>query len=251
VPGRSAWDAELRQLAMCLHGSAVLVPLRRKPDTSSKSDQIVGELPRVWAFHADDYQACGDEWLLNETERGRARGFWRSGDRARFVAGHVALRRLLGAYLSVPPKTVDLIRLPCPLCGAPHGRPAVAGNSIHFSISYAASLILIALARVPIGVDVEARVAPRIAGELGPLLHPREAAELHEQVGTEQAQAFTQAWTRKEAYLKGLGTGLARDPSADYLGATAGAPTDPAGWAVSDLVLEPGYAGAIAWATPQ
>ena len=52
-------------------------------------------------------------------------------------------------------------------------------------------------------------------------------------------------WTRKEAYLKGIGTGLARGVAADYLGATGLAPL-PAGWSVLDVPVPDGHAAAAA-----
>jgi 4'-phosphopantetheinyl transferase len=52
-------------------------------------------------------------------------------------------------------------------------------------------------------------------------------------------------WTRKEAYLKGLGTGLGRDLALDYLG-TAAPELRPPDWHVADLPMPPGHAAAFA-----
>lgn len=54
-------------------------------------------------------------------------------------------------------------RDPCTGCGAPHGRPVLPGNPLAFSLSYGAGRVLIALARTPVGVDIEALVRPSAA----------------------------------------------------------------------------------------
>jgi 4'-phosphopantetheinyl transferase len=57
-------------------------------------------------------------------------------------------------------------------------------------------------------------------------------------------------WTRKEAYLKGLGIGLGRDLRLDHVGASARGPRQVPGWAIADVAVEPGYAAAVAVAVP-
>jgi 4'-phosphopantetheinyl transferase len=116
---------------------------------------------------------------------------------------------------------------------------------LEFSLSHTPGQVLVAIADVPVGVDVERHADDPVS--LSRLLHPRETAEI---VGTsdpeEAALRFTRAWSRTEAYLKGIGIGLGRDPHLDYLG------TDPApgrtleGWIVRDVVVPDGYGAALA-----
>lgn len=69
----------------------------------------------------------------------------------------------------------------------------------------------VALARGPVGVDVE--VVDRSAEVPWNVLHPREAAFLRGLAPADLAPAFARLWTLKEAYAKALGSGFTRDPA--------------------------------------
>lgn len=187
--------------------------------------------------------------LLDAAERERLGKLRREPDRRQYAVAHVALRLVLGARLGQAPEAVELVREVCPTCGGPHGRPAVAGGRPHFSLSHSGDLVLIALAPRPVGVDVEQVPTAEAAVELAGALHPREAAELAELLPAAAPMAFGRAWARKEAFLKGLGTGLSRGPALDYVG-TGARPVAPApDWTLHDVAVPDGYAAAIALAT--
>lgn len=140
-------------------------------------------------------------------------------DRWTYAAGHVALRRLLGARLGLAPQAVRFTRRPCAGCGGPHGRPEVAGGGdVRFSLSHSGDFALIAIATEPVGVDIERVPAAETADSVSEVLHPYEAAELAALPADLRPAAVTRAWTRKEAYLKGTGAGLSRSTTLDYLG---------------------------------
>ncbi|MEU6478167.1 4'-phosphopantetheinyl transferase superfamily protein [Streptomyces sp. NPDC047017] len=208
--------------------------------------------PALWLVRTDRFRAVAARaaaTVLDAEERRRAAAFRRAEDRETYVAGHVGLRTLLGAYLELPPGDVPLERRPCSFCGQPHGRPVVRGNPVHFSLSHTAGLCLLAFATAPVGVDIEGVPALAVAAEAGTALHPREIAELDRCDAVERPAAFARVWARKEAYLKGLGTGLGRAPSLDYLGTAPDAATAPPGWTVDDVTVDQGYTAAVAVAT--
>ncbi|WP_328380536.1 4'-phosphopantetheinyl transferase superfamily protein (plasmid) [Streptomyces sp. NBC_00440] len=207
------------------------------------------EQPQLWRVETSAFRPVVDLWadtVLDDGEKARATAFRKSGDRATYQAAHTALRFLLGAYLGTEPRDVPLERLPCSSCPLPHGRPVVRGNRVHFSLSHCDGICLLAFAAAPVGVDVEKVFSPAVADEVGPILHPREAAELRAYSGPDRAVAFARVWTRKEAYLKGLGTGLGRDPSLDYLGCAPEGPVSPPGWTAHDVSAGEGHAAALA-----
>ncbi|HWI43637.1 MAG TPA: 4'-phosphopantetheinyl transferase superfamily protein [Nocardioides sp.] len=215
-------------------------------DPPARADSGVGL--GVWYVETEQVREeeleVGRAWL-DEHERQQASSYVRAELRRAYVIGHAAARLLLGAATSTPPEKVVWGRHPCPSCGEPHGRPRAEGASVEFSLSHTPGAVLIAVADVPVGVDVERHADDPV--RLASLLHPRETAEVLDCSDRgEAAVRFTRAWSRTEAYLKGIGIGLGRDPHLDYLG------TDPApgrtlgGWTVRDVTAPEGYGAALA-----
>ncbi|MGR8007215.1 4'-phosphopantetheinyl transferase family protein [Streptomyces hypolithicus] len=210
-----------------------------------------GAAPVLWSVDADRQGDVAERLaggVLDDGEKERAAGFRREADRRCYVAAHVALRTVLGACLGMEAGAVRLHREPCPSCGAPHGRPATADGPVHFSLSHSGSVALLACARVPVGVDVEAVPRPGVAADIAGELHPAEVAELAAMPENERPDAFARAWARKEAYLKGLGTGLSRGLARDYVGTAVAWAGRPAGWRIGDVTAPAGFAAAVAFA---
>ncbi|MGV9693201.1 4'-phosphopantetheinyl transferase family protein [Streptomyces sp. NPDC003444] len=217
---------------------------------------------RLDLWLVDRFQGDGavvpDRSDLDAGELRRAAAYRRPADALQYTAAHVALRRLLGRYLEVPPGALRFIREPCPGCGGPHGRPAlrggtvrrgpvaagaVPGGAVHFSLSHSGGLVLVGVAARPVGVDVQALPRAATVEVCAAALHPAERAELAALTGVGRRELFARLWVRKEAYLKALGTGLCRSPGVDYVGARE--ELSPAGRAVLDVPCpEPHFAAA-------
>ncbi|OCC09071.1 4'-phosphopantetheinyl transferase superfamily protein [Streptomyces sp. PTY087I2] len=199
--------------------------------------------PRLWLVRLAAGAAEPDPMaLLDAEERSRATAFRSPLDRAHYMASHIALRRILGAHLGRAPEDVQLARADCPVCDAGHGRPVVAGSSLQFSLSRRAGYCLIALARTAVGADLEVHPAVEVADEIATTLHPREQALVELAPPDRRAAVFARIWARKEAYLKGLGTGLAMGAAHDYVGEGAVVPD----WRFYDVAAPAGLAAALA-----
>ncbi|WP_350271162.1 4'-phosphopantetheinyl transferase superfamily protein [Brevibacterium sp. CBA3109] len=159
---------------------------------------------------------------------------------ATWAAGRVILRHVLGTHLDRDPADID-IRLDSA------GKPRV--EECEFSVTRARRLVLVAVADDPIGIDLEAVPEHAVAAEAMSLLHPKEQSELEQVPKSELATDFVRVWARKEAFLKALSTGLARDPGMDYIGAAASPNSPHPDVEIFDLEsgLPEGYHAAIAF----
>ncbi len=190
--------------------------------------------------------------ILSPEESARMVAFARQEDRDRFLCARSALRRILSRYLGIAP--VD-IRLAASENGKPCLRQSPVGRgNPEFNLSHSGTWAVIAVGDGPVGVDVEALRSDfewlRIAKEFFPA---RTVAEILACPPELRPQAFFLAWTRLEAYLKGLGIGLAKG-AAGYLSEmdtlitssiTVG--TAGNGWQIRNLDLGAGHALALAW----
>lgn len=77
----------------------------------------------------------------------------------------------------------------------------------HFSVSHTDGCVAFAGGSAPVGIDAE-KIAAHHPGIADRFFTPREARWIEQQEN--KMLAFCQIWTRKEAYLKLLGTGLSR-----------------------------------------
>jgi 4'-phosphopantetheinyl transferase len=210
----------------------------------------------VWRTNVEPSDQLADlaDIVLDAEERRRAATFVRPADRREYVTAHLLLRGLLARQLGCSPEQLRLRRAPCPGCGGPHGRPelespagtgAGARTQLHFSLSHAGGIVLVALADRPVGVDVEAWPVETTVSAVAPTLPVAERAAIAAASPRNRPAAFARAWARLEAYLKAVGTGIAVDLSrVDLLAAQA------SGWVIEDLPPADGLAAAVALAPP-
>ncbi|MFF1511621.1 4'-phosphopantetheinyl transferase family protein [Streptomyces sp. NPDC058326] len=167
------------------------------------------------------------------------------------TATRIALRTLLGRRLGRAPSEVVLLRRRCPRCAGPHGKPALSagqGHRLHFSVSHSAGRALLAVAATAVGIDVQGPLSQRTADTCAQALHPLEQQDLSRLEGRHRTIEFARLWTRKEAYLKAVGTGLAHGLRGNYLGSRLA--LRPSGWTVTDLDTTATHTAAVALALP-
>jgi len=114
------------------------------------------------------------------------------------------LRTLLGQLLHQPSAEINFST-------AAHGKPQLTQHQLQFNISHSQHWLCIALATVPVGVDIEftaeAPIRPWLALAKR-FFTTHEYQYLTEQPADKLMHAFSQLWTQKEAVLKTHGGGI-------------------------------------------
>ena len=152
-------------------------------------------------------EVCAAADILSDDERQKARAFTFEVTRRRFVVARGTLRRLLAVRLGVEAKAIDLVY-------GKHGKPALGGrlaaSGLRFNVSHCDDVAVYAFTRgCEVGVDVEAvrwfADADDVASRFFSVVENREYARLH---ALQKPEGFFNCWTRKEAFIKALGSGL-------------------------------------------
>ena len=216
------------------------------PLTPSRPDESKGgaRLSLWWA--PLDVAATALQGLagcLSPDERERAERFGRARDRRRFLAARGWLRHVLASELSCASRAV-------PIVTDDRGKPMVACSDLSFSASRTADVALFAVSwSMEVGVDIEAvRATAEIDGIVSTFMSPAERRALDSLLPAQRHAAFFQCWTRKEAYGKAIGTGLGFSLREIELWQQGSGPVTVSGWAVHQIDVSPGFAGAVAGA---
>lgn len=200
----------------------------------------------VWRVRLDQ----PDEALaatLSPDEQARAARFVFPHDRRRFVACRGALRAILGAAVGAHGAELRFEY------GA-RGKPRLAdGPTVGFNVAHSHDLALVAVADCELGVDLEL-VRPMAQAEalIERWFSVAEQAAFAMLPSDQREAAFFRGWTRKEAYLKGLGGGLTIPLRSFDVSLDPGQAELPlgGGWTVRSIAAPDGYAAALATASP-
>jgi 4'-phosphopantetheinyl transferase len=192
----------------------------------------------LWVCSLDLSPASVEEAyaVLADDEIERARRYRFTRDRRRFVVCRSFLRRTLAEYRSVSPLELSFVY---GAFGKPGLSPRPDGARLEFNLSHSGDMAILAITRgAAVGVDVEQIV---------------QVSDL--QGMATRDFAFYCCWTRKEAFLKALGHGLALpldsfDVSLDEkrpgLVAVRNHGERPSKWKLLHLCPAPGYVAALA-----
>jgi 4'-phosphopantetheinyl transferase len=171
-----------------------------KPDMV---EPLAPETLHIWQVEIDALAAETPalHTLLAADEQAHAARYRFAADKAAYVTVRGLLRMLLGAYLQCAPHSLQFTY-------NEYGKPLLAGGPA-FNVSHTRQVALLAFtAAESVGVDVE-RVRPEIVSDAlaREVMSAWELAQFR--AGGGRTELFFEIWTRKEAYIKALGTGLA------------------------------------------
>jgi 4'-phosphopantetheinyl transferase len=209
----------------------------------------------VWYAHLDTAGLADSlRPLLSPDELQRADRFRFEKDHRRYVAARGLLRMLLGNYLDQEPAELAFNY-------AEAGKPSlIQPNSpnLHFNISHSENAGLYAFSSsCPVGADVEwIRSVVEINELAARYFSVAECAALQAVEPAGREAAFFRCWTRKEAFIKALGTGLGHPLNSFSVTVDRDDPVkiewarDDARarekWTLQHFDIEPGLIGAVA-----
>lgn len=164
----------------------------------------------VWAFplggSPEQIARCAS--ILSDDEGRRASEFKMEHLGRRYRVAHGLMRTLLGQCLQRPPQTLEFEF-------GPRGKPRLRNSALEFNLAHSGELGLLAVSgSSPVGVDVEQlRPMPDGLDIARRFFSAREVAMFEDVAATEHDVAFFNLWTRKEAWLKATGEGIAESLS--------------------------------------
>ena len=233
-------------------------PLKRIADWTTRASPPPlpsGEV-HLWRIAVPDADRIPPYWLglLAPEEQARVARKRIPQDARRVLTSRACLRLLLGRYLDLPPASVAIA---VSVNGKPHLAAPPASPRLEFNVSHSGDWVVLAFAcGLPLGVDVECHRELEFSELVNAFFSPPERETWSKLPSADHTHAFFSAWTRKEAYLKGLGLGLLKpldsfslalgfDPAAELLWCASDAAA-PQRWLIASVDLAPGYACALA-----
>lgn len=192
---------------------------------------------------------------LSADEVDRAERFYFQQDSRHFIVARGLLRTILSRYLNVAPHQLRFNY-------GEHGKPTLAASSdqpkLNFNLSHAGGLVLYAVTYGrAVGIDLE-RIRFDFEYEqlAARFFSAQENAVLRDLPAHLKPEAFFNCWTRKEAYIKAKGQGLALPLNQFDVSLVPGEPAkllsargdaqEASRWALQELIPDPGYVAALA-----
>lgn len=141
--------------------------------------------------------------VLDMDEKKRFKTFKSIERKKEFLIGRFLLKVLLARWLRVPIKKVSLEK-------GEFGKLHLKSNKlIHFNLTHSENIIACAISSSIVGIDCEVINSKFL--HLATEVFSIQEIEYFNKFTTHREEVFFEIWTRKEAYLKALGTGIHDD----------------------------------------
>jgi 4'-phosphopantetheinyl transferase len=200
----------------------------------------------VWRINhvANDGLVSNYEHLLNATELEKANRFFKIEDKRRYIITRAALRIILSKYLQIPAENVVFE-------AGENKKPQLAGISkrLCFNVSHSGNYSLIGISKFDLGVDIEFINNQFIYADIvNNYFNKKEADFITSSLNPKQF--FFNCWTRKEAILKAISTGL-NGPIQSIPCTDGGHVVDSSitgkNWVVKTFGIDPIHVGSVAF----
>ena len=150
------------------------------------------------------YYPLFNNWI-SEGEKIRAEKFFSEIERETYITCHGFLRLILGGRLHLDPSKVSYAR-------SAYNKPGLPGDPVFFNISHTKKAFAIGISEnCPVGLDIEDMHRRVDITSISRTYFSRMESDYTMKPGTDQKERFFLVWTRKEALLKAMGTGIVDD----------------------------------------
>lgn len=160
----------------------------------------------VWhiSLESDEHDINALSSLLSPSEHERLHQYQFDKDQRRFCISRAYLRKILSTYTGIEPEAVEFRY-------TDHKKPFV-DQDIEFNISHSATDVVIAIAKHPVGIDIETCSAqPEALNIAKRFFTPNEYNHLATLPPEKVSHCFFHLWTQKEAIVKAIGKGVFHD----------------------------------------
>lgn len=178
---------------------------------SIKAGQI-----HIWKINLNSLYPLEDyQQTLSADEQLRAERIICLKKQERFQLARVALRKILSIYMNQPPESIQFKY-------GPRGKPYVLyngrPNSIEFNIAHSENLMVTAFTKgIPVGIDLEFNQPVSTKDWIIKRFFSHHDQHRFQNILEQDKEiAFLTAWTKKEAYSKAVGAGLASPPQLNH-----------------------------------
>ncbi len=137
--------------------------------------------------------------MLDKTKKARVDRCQLEDRKKMMIASDMLTRNMIGKFLNIEPESITFAH-------SSHGKPIITCDDVHFNVSHSGSYWVGCIDNSPCGIDIEIlrdvklKIAERFCNK----------EELQYIYGAQDpTKAFFTIWTRKEAYFKSIGCGIA------------------------------------------
>ncbi|MFK5985452.1 MAG: 4'-phosphopantetheinyl transferase superfamily protein [Pseudomonadota bacterium] len=168
----------------------------------------------IWLCNAENMLSQSDYFfsILSANEQVRALRFKFDTHRNRFIISHGFTRCVLAKYLQVTPADIKYKKEQL-------GKPYLSDinkSALTFNLSHTEDISILAVAKYSqLGIDIEYKNRKTDWQAISQKFYTHSEKKSLSAIKNEnhQKQAFYELWTRKEAYMKVIGTGLSLPPT--------------------------------------
>lgn len=193
--------------------------------------------------------------ILSQDELRRARHSRFEKNRKRFILARGLLRIILSRYVHIAP---DELRFTYNRYGKPAMDSMAGQKTLRFNLSHSGDWILYAIRQEQeVGIDIERIRNIRATWLAESIFSVREYAVFRSLPEHLRQQAFFTCWTRKEAFVKGIGQGLSYPLNQFSVSMIPGEPAkllncpdygrQTQSWDLTELTLDARYVAALAF----